>query len=128
MRDPHQLAPPIAFFHLAIDQACHQLPPKDFPTSTSHISPLPKMSREGIKVVIQAITREEWETARGQDVSQGVDDGMRSVLRAGTEMEHGQSFVVSVVELAVKIPERTAVGNRATGRYSRFFPVSGFCS
>ncbi len=42
------------------------------------------MSREGIKVEIQAITREERETARGQDVSQGVDDGMRSVLRAGT--------------------------------------------
>ena len=81
---PHQLAPPIAFFHLAIDQARRHLPPEDFPTSTSHISPLPKMSREGIKVEIQAITREERETARGQDVSQGVDDGMRSVLRAGT--------------------------------------------
>src|SRR6266699_3776201 len=64
MGHPHQLAPPIAFFHLAIDQARRHLPPEDFPPSTSHISPLPKMSREGIKVEIQAITREERETER----------------------------------------------------------------
>jgi hypothetical protein len=32
------------------------------------------MGREGIKVEIEAITREEWEAARSQDLSQGVDE------------------------------------------------------
>jgi hypothetical protein len=64
MGHPHQLAPPRALFHLARDQARRHLPPEDFPASTSHISPLPKMSREGRKGEMQAITREERETER----------------------------------------------------------------
>jgi hypothetical protein len=61
---PHQLAPPRALFHLARDQARRHLPPQDFPTSTSHISPRPKMSREGRKGEIQAVTGEDWETEK----------------------------------------------------------------
>ncbi len=96
MGHPHQLASPVAFFHLAIDQARRHLPPEHFPPSTYHFSPLSKMSGQGIKVEIQAITREERETARGQDVSQGVDDGMRSVLRSGAQMEHGKKLRTGV--------------------------------
>jgi hypothetical protein len=61
---PHQLAPLRAFFHLARDQARRHLPPEDFPISTSPISPRPKMSREGRKGEMQAITGEERETER----------------------------------------------------------------
>ena len=45
------------------------------------------MSGQGIKVEIQAITREERETARGQDVSQGMDDDMSGVMRTGAQMK-----------------------------------------
>ncbi len=46
------------------------------------------MGGQGIEVQIQAITGEEREAARSQDLSQGVDDSMRQVLRAGAEMEY----------------------------------------
>jgi len=47
------------------------------------------MSREGIEVEIEAITGEEREAAWGQTLSQGVDELMRRVLRAGAEIQHG---------------------------------------
>jgi len=69
VRDPHQLTPTVAFFHLAIDQVRRYLPLKRFPPSTSHFLPLAKMGCEGIEVQIEAITGEERQTARGQDLS-----------------------------------------------------------
>ena len=54
-RDANQLAPPIAFFHLAVDRARRHLPLAHIPPSTSHFSPLPKMSREGIEVQIEVV-------------------------------------------------------------------------
>ena len=92
VRDANQLAPLVAFFHLAVDQALRHLPLACFPPSTTSCEPLSKMGREGIEVQIQAITGEERQTARGQDLSQGVDDRMRCVLRAGAKMEHGKNL------------------------------------
>ncbi len=92
LRDPRQLTPPIAFFHLAVDQTRRHLPSMCFPPSLNHLKPLAEMGRESIKVHIQAITGEERQTARGQDLSQGVDECMRHVLRAGTQMEDGKKL------------------------------------
>jgi hypothetical protein len=64
VRDPHQLAPTVAFFHLAIDQARRYLPLKRFPPSTSYFLPLAKMGCEGREVQIEAITGEERQTER----------------------------------------------------------------
>ena len=49
LRDPYQLAPAVAFLHLAIDQTCLHLPPEYVAPSTSHFSPLAKMGREAHK-------------------------------------------------------------------------------
>ncbi len=91
-RDSHQLAPPVAFFHLAIDQARRYLPLANMSPSLNPLKPLAEMGCEGIEVQIEAITGEERQIARGQDVSQGVDDRMRCVLRAGAQMEHGKNL------------------------------------
>ncbi len=48
--DPQQLAPTVAFLHLAVDQAGLHLPLTYFPPSTTSCEPLSKMGREGIKV------------------------------------------------------------------------------
>ncbi len=90
--DPQQLAPPIAFLHLALDQARRHMPLAHFRPSTTYREPLSKMGREGIKVHMQAITREEWEAAWGQELPQRVNDHVRCVLRAGTEMENGKNL------------------------------------
>ncbi len=50
VRDANQLAPAVAFLHLAIDQARRHLPPTCYPPSTTFCEPLAKMGREGIKV------------------------------------------------------------------------------
>ena len=64
MRDSHQLAPPVAFFHLAIYQARRYLPLAYMPPSPNHLKPLAKMGCEGIEVQIEAITGEERQTER----------------------------------------------------------------
>ncbi len=51
-RDAHQLAPPVAFLHLTVDQLRCHLPLECFPSSATHLSPLSKMGREGIKVQV----------------------------------------------------------------------------
>jgi len=94
--DPYQLAPAVAFLHLAVDQAWLHLPPAHVAPSTYHLEPLSKVSRESIKVEIEAITAEERDAARSQEQSQGVDDPMRRVLRAGAEIEHGQKLGAGV--------------------------------
>ncbi len=73
VRDPHQLAPPVAFLHLTIDQAGRHSPMEHFPPSTTFCKPVTKMGRQGVKVAIEAITRKERKAARGQHLSQGVD-------------------------------------------------------
>ncbi len=50
------------------------------------------MSRESIEVEIEPVTRKEWETARGQAQPQSVDEPMRHVLRAGTQLEDGKNL------------------------------------
>ena len=92
MRDPYQLVPSVAFLHLAVDQAWFHLPLSYSPPATPSCEPLAKMSGQGIKGEIQAITREERETARGQDVSQGMDDAMSGVLRTGAQMKDGKQL------------------------------------
>jgi hypothetical protein len=92
MADPNQLAPPVALFHLTIDQARRHPPPAHVAPSPTHLEPLSKMSCQGVEVEIEPIAGEEGHAARGQDVSQGVDDAMRSVLRAGTQMEDGKQL------------------------------------
>jgi hypothetical protein len=41
-----KLASPVAFLHLARDQACRHVPLGHFPASTNHFKPLAKMGRE----------------------------------------------------------------------------------
>ncbi len=48
------------------------------------------MSREGREVQIEAITGEQRQTIMGQKPLQGVDEQMRRMLCAGTQMQHGQ--------------------------------------
>ena len=45
-RDTNQLAPPIAFLHLAVDQASRHLPPANIAPATAEGEPLTKVSRE----------------------------------------------------------------------------------
>ncbi len=52
VRDPQQLAPAVAFLHLAVDQARLYLPLAHFPPSTIQREPLSKMGRESIKVQV----------------------------------------------------------------------------
>ncbi len=47
-----------------------------------------KVGRERIKVEIESVTGKEWETARGQALSERVDEHMRHMLCAGTELKH----------------------------------------
>jgi negative regulator of sigma E activity len=54
------------------------------------------MSGESIEVHIQAITGEDWEAARCQNLSQGVNDPMRRVLRARAQMEHRKKLRAGV--------------------------------
>ena len=87
VRDPQQLAPPVSFLHLAIDQARSYLPLACFAPLVTHLEPLSKVGRQRIKVQVETITGEERETARGQELPQRMDDRMRHVLRAGTQMK-----------------------------------------
>ena len=54
------------------------------------------MSREGREVQIEAITGEQRQTIMGQKPLQGVDEHMRRMLCAGTQMEHGKKLCARV--------------------------------
>ncbi len=54
------------------------------------------MSREGREVQIEAITGEQRQTIMGQKPLQGVDEQMRRMLCAGTQMQHGQKLCAGV--------------------------------
>ena len=75
------------FLHLPVDQIDCYLPSKGFGPTTPHFSPVSKMGGERREVHIEAITGENWEAARRQDLSQGVNEQMRRVLRARTELK-----------------------------------------
>ncbi|SRR5258708_7776733 len=63
MRDLDQLTLSVTFLYLAVDQARRYLP------STPHFSPPSKMSCQSIEVHIEAITGEERQVVRSQDLS-----------------------------------------------------------
>ena len=42
--------------------------------------------------MIEAVTGEERNAPRGQDLSQGMNDHVRRVLRAGAQIQHGQQL------------------------------------
>ena len=92
MRHTHQLAPAVTFLHLTIDQIRSHLPPEDFPPSAKHLAPVSKMGGQGVEVEVQAITGEERNASRSQELSQGVKNQVRHVLRAGTELEDGKKL------------------------------------
>src|SRR5947209_19436552 len=92
MRHAYQLAPPVAFFHLAVDQTWLHPPPAHSAPALTHLEPLPKMSGQCIKVQIQAIAREEWNAARSHELSQGMDDAMGHVLCSGAELKHRKNY------------------------------------
>src|SRR6266566_1675742 len=52
MRDPHQLTPTVAFFHLTVYQPCCYSPLAHFPLSAAHLKPLSKMGRQSIEIQI----------------------------------------------------------------------------
>src|SRR5690242_3018274 len=78
-----QLTPPVAFLHLAVDQARRYLPSAYVSPSTSLFPPCPKMSREGIKVEIEPVTRKERQAERRP--LPAVGHGSRHELRFACE-------------------------------------------
>jgi hypothetical protein len=79
-----------AFLHLAVDQAWLHQPSTHVASSTTHMEPLAKVGRERIKVQIEPITGKERQTARGQPLSQRVDEQVRHVLCARTQIKYGK--------------------------------------
>ena len=69
MRDPNQLAPPVAFLHLAVDQPRCHLPLAHVAPALTHLKPPSKMSRERIEVEIEPVTGEEREAVGNQELS-----------------------------------------------------------
>jgi hypothetical protein len=64
VRHPHQLASPVAFLHLAVDQALCHLPLTHVPASATHQEPLAKVCREGIEVEVEPVTGKERQAER----------------------------------------------------------------
>ena len=52
VRDPQQLASPVAFFHLTVDQTRGHLPLICFPSTMIHLAPLSKMGCQSVEVHI----------------------------------------------------------------------------
>ena len=77
VRHSQELAPLVAFLHLAIDQFFCHLPPEYFPPSASHVEPVSKMGRERIEVQIEPITGEKRNAARCQGGPQRMNHCMR---------------------------------------------------
>jgi hypothetical protein len=64
VRDVHQLAPPLAFFHLAGDQARRHLPLVHGVPWATHLEPLTEVSREGREGEVEPVTGKERQTER----------------------------------------------------------------
>jgi hypothetical protein len=54
------------------------------------------MGRQGIEVEVEPIAGEMRKAARSQEVSQGVDDPVCGVLRAGAQIEHRKNLSTGV--------------------------------
>jgi hypothetical protein len=52
VRNSHQPAPPVAFFHLTVDQTRCHLPLKYIAPSATHLKPVAEMGRQRIEVQI----------------------------------------------------------------------------
>jgi hypothetical protein len=97
VRDANQLAPPVAFFHLAVDQTSRHLPLSHSPPATTRLaSQWPKWAVRAEKYKFNPSLVKSGIQKGGQDVSQGVDDAMRGVLRAGTQMQDGKKLCARV--------------------------------
>jgi hypothetical protein len=92
VRDPYQLASPVAFLHLAVDQPRCYLPLAHGAPSVNHLEPLTKVGRERIKVEVQAIAGEKREIAWSQHLSERVDESMGHGLCAGAELKHRKNL------------------------------------
>src|SRR5215831_17249770 len=92
MRDPNQLAPSVAFLHLAVDQPRRHLPLASMSSLAISLEPVSKMGCESIEIQIEAITGEDRQAARNQDLSERVDELVCHVLCAGTELKHGKNL------------------------------------
>jgi hypothetical protein len=80
LRDARQLASPVTFLHLTIDQLCCYLPAAGFPASATNLEPLSKMSGQRIEVQIEPVTGEERNAER------------RRGFVGGNESRHGRRF------------------------------------
>jgi hypothetical protein len=96
MGNANQLAPPVAFFHLAIDQALRHQPLASMPSLAISLEPVSKMGGESIEIQIEAITGKEWNAARSQEFSQGMDEAMGHVLCSGTQMQDRKNLRAGV--------------------------------
>ena len=85
MRHSYQLAPPVAFLHLTVDQSCLHLP-------AAQSRPLAKVGGEGIKVEIEPIIGEERKAVRSKALSQRVDEPMGHGLCSGAKLKHGKEL------------------------------------
>src|SRR5437868_6388240 len=92
MPDTHQLASPVDFLHLTVDQLSRHLPPKHLPPSPKHLEPLSKMSRECIKVEIESITGKEWDAPRRQALLESMDEPMGHGLGARAEVKRRKNL------------------------------------
>ena len=85
--DPNELAPPVTFLDLAVDQAWFHQASAHVASLTTKCKPLAKVGGEGIEVQVQAITGEKRDAVRGQDLSQRVDEPMSHGLAARADVE-----------------------------------------
>jgi hypothetical protein len=85
--DARHLAPPVAFFYLAVDQTWLHLPPAHVAPSTTDREPVAEVGCQCIKVEIEPVACEKRKAARGQALPQRVDEPMGHKLCAGTQME-----------------------------------------
>src|SRR5579863_205363 len=113
MGHPHQLAPPVAFFHLPVDEPRRHLPQTHCPPSTTSYEPVSEMGCQRIEVRIEPITGEEWNAARCQELSQRMDDSMGHVLCTGAELKHWQNLGARVDRQPKPLHLRMAAQPRA---------------
>src|SRR5260221_13924215 len=72
--DLYQLAPLVAFLHLAVDQAWLHLPPAHLASSTTRGKPLAKVGGERIKVAIEPVAGKQWDAIRRQPLLESMDE------------------------------------------------------
>jgi hypothetical protein len=88
----HQLAPSVAFLHLAVDQAWLHLPSAPVASSTTQGKPLAKVGGERIKVAIEPVTGKQWDATRRQPLLESMDEPMGHGLGAGAELKRRKNL------------------------------------